>query len=423
MSASGELTLPNTADVTVQESVKTRSTWWRRIVAIWKTFLGAVFCQSPIGALIAAGWTQRLVQRSAIKQLWKLSPNTDQGSRFSHWIHSSPDHPAHHHFPNWILAQNYRESSRRRHGESSWRWILRLPMELVRSLATNLSQGIQLALTTWLFTLPGCALWAFAWYAGWNNSFNKGYEYASIGPSTYVLGIVLFVGAMLYVPYAQARQAITGNWRSFFAFRMIWQISRRNAMATLWLAALYSALGLFVMILKTMPEFFPQIAENHPEIFPNLLNATPAEAQQLLSTYFFWAAIPVLGCFIWLRTMAGRTYTRGLVDGVRTGRIPHADLDPAEHSLLQEFDLLETKASEHRHALVRAAIVSTSTTARAALMTATVLVWITFTFSIIITEFLNYHPGHGWLNQPLIHIPWFNYAPGEPSEPTSDLLR
>lgn len=398
------------------EATRSRSAVWRWIVGIWKALLGAVFCQNPIGGLIAAGWTQRLVQRSAIKQLWKLSPDTDRAEKFGDWIESTAAHDAHRHFPNWILAQNYRDAARRRPDESAWRWLLRTPVELVRSLATNLALGFKVAATTWVLTLPACSLWAFAWYSGWNNSFHKGYEHAVFGPSTFILGIALFTAAMLYVPFAQARQAVTGNWRSFFGFRLVWGISRRNALSTLLLAAAYSALGFFVMIMKSMPEFFPQMN-------PALETLTHAEAKEILATYFFWTALPVLGFFILLRTWAGRIYTRGLVEGVRSGRIDPAQLDPAERSLLDEFDLLEPESGKQHNVIIRAAVAGTSFAARATLMTATVLVWLTFSFSILVSEFINYQSLHGWLNQPLVHIPWFNYTPSEPKPLESDIFR
>jgi hypothetical protein len=42
----------------------------------------------------------------------------------------------------------------------------------------------------------------------------------------------------------------------------------------------------------------------------------------------------------------------------------------------------------------------------------TAMVWFTFVAQIFISEFINYHPVIGWLNQPLVQLPWFHYVPG-----------
>src|SRR2546429_8683233 len=90
------------------------------------------------------------------------------------------------------------------------------------------------------------------WYDGWNNSFNKGYEQFSVGPGVSVLGILLFITAMLYVPMAQARQAVTGNWRCFYQFRLIRTLVRRRWFACFGLAALYALCSLPILVLLSV---------------------------------------------------------------------------------------------------------------------------------------------------------------------------
>ena len=51
------------------------------------------------------------------------------------------------------------------------------------SLGANLKLGAQSLFNIWVLTLPPCALWLFAWWGGWENSFNKGYEQFAVGPS------------------------------------------------------------------------------------------------------------------------------------------------------------------------------------------------------------------------------------------------
>jgi hypothetical protein len=64
-------------------------------------------------------------------------------------------------------------------------------------------------------------LWLFAWFAGWNNSFHKGYELAFVGPAAGWLGVALFISDMLYVPYAQVRHAVSGERRRFFELGLL----------------------------------------------------------------------------------------------------------------------------------------------------------------------------------------------------------
>ena len=103
-------------------------------------------------------------------------------------------------WPNWFVAQG----AERRAGGTSW-W-----KRFAGSLWANLRIGVQGIFNVWVWTMPACVLWMFSWYAGWDNSFNKGYEQAWVGPTTGLLGVAMFIAAMFYVPMAQARQAVTG---------------------------------------------------------------------------------------------------------------------------------------------------------------------------------------------------------------------
>jgi hypothetical protein len=126
---------------------------------------------------------------------------------------------------------------------------------------------------TWALTLPACLLWWFGWYDGWNNSFNKGYEQAAVGPLISLLGIAWFITAMFYVPLAQARQAVTGEWRSFYQFRLIWKIVRDRWVYCVLLAVLYALLSVPLSVLKTSPMFWMHSS-------PSLGALTSAQVEQ-----------------------------------------------------------------------------------------------------------------------------------------------
>ena len=40
-----------------------------------------------------------------------------------------------------------------------------------------------------------------------------------------------------------------------------------------------------------------------------------------------------------------------------------------------------------------------------------VFVWFTFVAQIYVAQFLNYIPFVGWMNQPLVQLPWIKYVP------------
>jgi len=71
--------------------------------------------------------------------------------------------------------------------------------------------GVQGIFNTWCWTLPGCILWLFAWFAGWNNSFKQRLTNRRGLVDDGFVGSCLFIAAMFYVPLAQARQAVTGD--------------------------------------------------------------------------------------------------------------------------------------------------------------------------------------------------------------------
>ena len=82
-----------------------------------------------------------------------------------------------------------------------------------------------------------------------------------------------------------------------------------------------------------------------------------------------------------------------------------------ERETLHRLDLLEVKLPPPRHAFIRLVTWTGSRLGKATVAVLLVFVWFTFVAQIFISEFLNYHPAIGWLNQPLVQLPWFKYIP------------
>ena len=376
---------------------------WKIAIFFWKYLVGVTLCQTFLGSILVVGWTYRLMQRTVLKTWWKKSQLRRDGVTFGEFLTESPSFGQMQHWPNWILGQSPAIGPQ---SKPAWGRVL------FGSLWSNGKLGIQAIFNTWVLTMPACVLWLFAWFAGWNNSFNKGYEQATVGPLTGSLGVLLFIAAMFYVPMAQARQATTGSYRAFYEFRFIWRLVRNRWLGCLKLAALYSLLSLPFIILKTAPAFFPQIN-------PALEDVSDAQVLQILNWYYFAAGALVFASFLLLKLSAARTYAAALLSNVTRGCVDPNDLHPAERKALEELSLLSSPERPRRHLVIRTVTGSGRFVKGMTVGLATAFVWFVFVSQIFVSEFFNYHPidslqGNflgGWLNQPLVQLPWFNYTP------------
>lgn len=267
-------------------------------------------------------------------------------------------------------------------------------------LGANAALGFSGLATTWSLTLVPMLMWNMSWYAGWNNSFNKGYEQAAYGPLLGFSGVLVFMIVMLYVPMAQARQAIAGEWRAFYDFRTVRTVARERPVACLLLAAAFSAFSLPVMLFKTAPLFIEKFA---PET--SAMNAR--ELLEYLNAFYFRAGLVGLGFYVALRIAAARVYAGGLLQAYAHGRVSVEALSKFER---ESFRALRVPESGYKHA-GPAWVRPVRRGFAAAMAAAALLVWFTFVAQIYVSEFLNYHPVRGWLNQPLVQAPWFRYVP------------
>lgn len=386
----------------------------RALIFPLKFLLGMVFCQGLLGSVLVVGWTYRLAQRMALRLWFGRSARPQTAASFVAFL-AAGDLRGLADWPNWFLRQDFRASLRHRSESGLGSQLLAMVRGLVSSLWLNFWTGLRAMLCTWALTLPAGILWWFGWYDGWNNSFNKGYEQAAVGPLISVLGIAWFIGAMFYVPLAQARQAVTGHWRGFFDFRFIWQLARANRLACVGLAVLYCALAAPLNILKATPTFWPQMN-------PALADLTPARALAALNHYYFWCALWMFPAYVALRLVAARVYARAILRGVQAGEILVPQLHPFERDVLGGLGLLELRSKPQRSRFIR--FVTWSTTRVGRIVAATVMVFLMFAFVAenYISEFVCYHGARGWLNQPLVQLPWFHYLPAGLKNPWDDLF-
>jgi hypothetical protein len=382
-----------TATAVRSDQVRWRLPTW--LAGPWKLLAGVALAQSLVGAVVVMGWLWRVSQRFVLKAWWRRSRKVSwteflagehQWAPFDSW-------------PNWIF------------GERGAAWKRRL----FGGLWSNFKGGAQAIFNTWVITAPACALWIFSWYDGWNNSFNKGYEQAAVGPATGIAGVFLFIAAMFYLPMAQTRQAATGDWRAFFQFKLVWTLIRRSWLQSFGLAIVIVILSLPLMVMKSAPGFFTSGKDSVAA--QKLEEMRAAEALAKLKGYYFWCGFYLIPALVLAKFFAARVYAGAVVDCVQSGALPPEALHEIEWKALHRLNLLGVRPRAERHWFVRTIAWAATRAGAVTVGFATFLVWFGLVTQVYVSEFvLKTDMGKGWWNQPMVQLPWFNYVPGRLEE-------
>ncbi len=371
---------------------------FRALLALaWRCFIGVLFSQSLLLSFLVVGWLQRGMQRAVLRRWWQTSELRRGGTSFEEFARSIPALAGCAERPHLILQQHFGEA-----------WCSRGWKALFHSLLLNARLGVPSIFNTWVLTLPGLVLMNLGWFDGWNNSFTKGYEHAFAGPSISLLGIALFIAAMLYVPLAQAHQASSGSWRAFYQWRLVWRVARHRWLAMLGLALVYSAVSVPIIALRAFPQFIPQ---SQKFATTTLSSLTPQQIEQALNLHFLRAGFVVLAALLLVRWLAARIYAGGILRALRAGDIPAHALGSAQHAALDRLGHLSAPPPLPRHPVLDFAGRLASLAGRFAAGFAFVFVWFSFVAQMYVMQFLNYLPIVGWMNQPLVQLPWIKYLP------------
>lgn len=383
--------------------VRPASLWLRTLAAVWKWVWGALLSTFFLGGFLVAGWTARAARRQTLLTWWRRSPVRASGQSFHEFLAQDPALAEWVTWPRWILGTPAGSASVSHPGQPGP--LRRAWSRAFGGLLANARLGLAMIATTAVVTLPGALLWATAWYAGWQNSFNKGYENAWFGPTMYFLGMGLFSVAMLYVPLAQARLASTGDWRRFFDTQVVMTLIRRRWLASAGLAVIWGLVSGGALILKTLPAFAQYV--------PDLADLSPAEALKQSQDFFFLAALVFFPAYVLLRLLAARIYASGLRDAFQSGALGEESLGPEEWRSLNRLGLLTPLGQAAPGRFLRLARWLAT---RAGQITAATVVfagWFAFSFLVAVSEFAaRTELGRGWWNQPMIQVPWFDYTPG-----------
>ncbi len=372
---------------------------------IWLIVVGTLFCQMSIVALIVVGWTQRYMQRCVVRRWYRIKKGKFLPREWEAFVGQDEELAYLKKAPNWFWRQPGVPWPQKTPGVKGFMKLLGLRLVFpLHSFGKNLLIGFKAIINIWIFTMPACVLWLYSWHAGWNNSFNKIYEQAYIGPVTGILGIILFIAAMFYVPMAHTRQAATGQWRSFFEFGLVWNLVRQQWLSVIGLALLFSLFSLPLSVLKMAPVFMMQGDSN-------LATMSDLELLGFLRGYYFFVGLLGFIAYVLLRVVSARIYAKGVIRCVETGNIKIGQLTSIERRVMGRLDVKPEAPKEPRHVVVRAGAWTGRRLVGVTGFAALVVIWFSFAAQIYVSEFFNYHPVRAWMNQPLVQLPWYQSIP------------
>ena len=109
--------------------------------------------------------------------------------------------------------------------------------------------------------------------------------------------------------------------------------------------------------------------------------------------------------------MAGFIYSGVLVETWQKNIVTEYDLHQEEIYYLNKFRFSSNLTYSNQKPIQRIIISSVSIAYRSSLIILIFFTWFLFSFLPFISEFFNYYPQRGFLNQPLVQIPCFRYVP------------
>jgi hypothetical protein len=354
---------------------------------VWRWLLGALFTLTPVTAILVVGWTQRATAR-AVARNWHRRAGVAES--FPEFARNAPESSNMAHWPRWIMADDAGPLFSQARHSSPIRATALITRALFGSLWLNAAAGLRALIPLAIATLPVWLLLLFSWWGGWENSFNKGYEQAWVGPTAAIVGIAYFVVAMTLLPLAEVRQAVNNSWRAFFDIAFLRRAAREVRFGLIGLAAAFVTAGFVVAALKIAPLGIGNSV------------ATSADAERIASQYPLLIAIVLFPIYLALRLAAARVYARATIKlAAKSGVDAFA---PSERALLTRLSL-DAGGQTQRGSMARFVVGSGSLAAGAVASVVMFAVWFAFVGEIYASQFLAHDWSH-WINHPLVQLPW-----------------
>lgn len=202
----------------------------RRIPRVFIDFvIGTLLCLSPLTAILVLGWMSRKMAARIDARLLGVADR-----------------------PRWLLGSQ----------DTGWfEWLF-------GGLAANIRSGIVTLVGLALLTLPFSVLWLGAWWGGWENSFNKGYEQSSIGPIVWFVGAAIALPILAHLPMALAHAASEKRFAAFFEWRRIRSAFRAAGWRVVWLALLTTVLSVPFFGMRALPVFVEGLVPGFTDMLP-----------------------------------------------------------------------------------------------------------------------------------------------------------
>ncbi|MDJ0628342.1 MAG: hypothetical protein QNJ44_08770 [Rhodobacter sp.] len=312
---------------------------WRALGGVRDLVVGSLLCLTPITALLALGWITRRM-RYLVDQQWGGS--------------GAP--------PGWFLGQP---------GAGV------LPT-LLGGLAANIKVGFRTALGLFVLTLPFTLAWLGAWWAGWENSFNKGYEQAAVGPGVWAIATLLSLPILAHLHLALAHAAAEDRIGAYVEWRRI----RSVAAAAGWRLAWLGILSVLVSFLLFAQRVFPVFIEG---VVPGFADMTVSQQASVAGQIDLVAAILAFATTVFLRHRAAMIYA---IAAPRAAMGRFADLWVG-----------------HRAQSVPVSGPVPRRIASLLWLGAACVIWLAVPVLIVAGQFMNYDLMH-WILHPVFTLPW-----------------
>lgn len=312
----------------------------RLIMLLRDIGIGTLLCLNPVSSIIFLGW---------------LSRRMDNHTQV-HWGHSNT-------LAHWLRDKN---------GQNV---VLRWFGGLFRNIIAGLKTLVGLA----IWTLPFGLTWLGAWWAGWDNSFNKGYEQALIGPAIWLAGGLVALVSLSHLPFALAHGASEGRVGAFLDIRKIRSVRAAAGWRAAWIALTTVFFALPFLGARALPVFVEDIVPAFSEMTID---------QQVNIGYliaFFTAGYTVVSLMI-LRHQAAKMYAIAVP-------IAAAGRDAA---LWAETTLGQNAKPRKFFTRSRSGV----------WLIICCFIWAALVAQILIGQFMNYEP-YLWLTHPFFLLPWF----------------
>lgn len=328
---------------------------FRRLAAVVNIIIAAVLCLTPFTAVVVLGWIMRVMRREMVIESGRYSRangKRDVSRKVAlATVHALPQLRGTARFPGWL--------------KGFW---------------DTLKSSLRAVFAMSLALLPFGTILLLSWWAGWENSFNKGYEQAWVGPLLAAVGIALGAFTLVHLPMAlahhAAEQRVGAIWSIGLIRRLIGRVRWRYLMLTLATIALSAPL----FLVQILPAFMEGI-------YLGLATASPEEIEAFALFYYAGATVYLVLVLLVLRRWAARLYARAaLLLQSNELRFIH-----------QVSEMLDRPPAPARPAPGRFGGMV------AGLLT--LAGWLAFVAALYVAQFAN-HAWWNWISFPLTGLPW-----------------